>query len=79
MSGSGFTAMSAAAGPGDWPGRQCRTMEAIMKFRTLLALVFTALAVSACVVEPYGARGGYARGYAGGYYGGHEDGHRVWH
>ena len=43
-----------------------------MKFRTLLALVVALLAVSACVVEPIGGRGGY------GYYGGHDDGHRVW-
>jgi hypothetical protein len=47
-------------------------VEEIMNFRMLLALVFTLLAVSACVIEPRG--GGH-----GGYYGGHDDGHRVWH
>jgi hypothetical protein len=46
-------------------------VEEIMNFRMLLALAFTLLAVSACVIEPLGGRGGY--------YGGHDDGHRVWH
>jgi hypothetical protein len=48
-------------------------VEEIMNFRFLLALVFTLLAVSACVIEPMGGgRGGF-------YGGGHDDGHRVWH
>jgi hypothetical protein len=56
-------------------GKRCWAVEEIMNFRMLLALVFTLLAVSACIVEPMGGgRGGY---YGGG--GGHDDGHRVWH
>ena len=47
-----------------------------MNFRFLLALVFTLLAVSACVIEPMG--GGHG-GYYGGHEGYHDDGHRVWH
>lgn len=40
-----------------------------------LIILFCALmAVSACVVEPYGGGGYY---YGGGYHG--DDGHRVWH
>jgi hypothetical protein len=52
-----------------------------MKLRLLIVLACALLAVSACVVEPYGGggRGGY---YGGGYYGGgysqHDYGRRVW-
>jgi hypothetical protein len=56
-----------------------------MKFQLLIALAFTLFAVSACVVEPYGAqRGYYNNGYNnGGYYNGgdrgqHDYGRRVW-
>ena len=48
--------------------------ERIVKIRMFIALVLTLLAVSACVVAPYGGGRGY---YGGGYYGGgHERG--VW-
>ena len=51
-------------------------VEATVKLRMLLVLACTLLAVSACIVEPFGGRGG---GGGGGYYrGGHDDGHRVW-
>jgi hypothetical protein len=56
-----------------------------MKLRLLIVLACTLLAVSACVVEPYGGGRGYYgdRGYyGGGYYGGdrgpHDYGRRVW-
>jgi hypothetical protein len=46
-----------------------------MKLRQLILLACALLALSACVVEPWG--GG---GERGGYYGGgHDYGHRVWH
>jgi hypothetical protein len=45
-----------------------------MKLRILFALAFALLAVSACVVEPFGGGGG-----RGGYGGGHDYGRRVWH
>ena len=48
-------------------------METVMKLRVLLALAITLLAVSACVVEPYGGGRGY---YGGGGY--HEYGRPVW-
>jgi hypothetical protein len=64
-------------------------VETIMKFQLLVALAFTLLAVSACVVEPYGGQRGYYNngGYNGGYNSGrndgdrgeHEYGRRVWH
>jgi len=45
-----------------------------MKLRLLIVLAGALLAVSACVVEPYGYGG------RGGYYGGeHDYGRRVWH
>jgi hypothetical protein len=43
-----------------------------MTLRLFFILVCTLLAVSGCVIEPYGG-GGRS------YYGGHDDGHRVWH
>jgi hypothetical protein len=55
-----------------------------MKLRLLFVLVCTLLAVSACVVEPFGGggRGGYYEGGRGGHYEGgqgqHEYGRRVW-
>jgi hypothetical protein len=48
-------------------------METVMKLRVLIALACTLLAVSACVVEPYGGGRGY---YGGGGY--HEYGRPVW-
>jgi hypothetical protein len=46
-----------------------------MTIRLFVVLACTFLAVSACVVEPYGG-GGY---HGGGYYGGgHEYGRPVW-
>jgi hypothetical protein len=42
-----------------------------MKLKVLFALALTLLAVSACVVEPYGG----GRGYGGGY---HDYGRPVW-
>lgn len=60
-----------------------------MKLRVLIVLAGTLLAVSACVVEPYGGPGYYGGGgiYIGGggggqYRGGggdHDYGRRVWH
>jgi hypothetical protein len=55
-----------------------------MKLQLLVALAFTLLAVSACVVEPYGGgRAYYNNGYNGGYNnsgdrGQHDYGRRVW-
>ena len=52
-----------------------------MTLRLLIVLACTLLAVSACVVEPFG--GGYRGGGRGEYYGGgqseHDYGRRVWH
>jgi hypothetical protein len=44
------------------------TKETIMNIPTLFALALTLLAVSACIIEPIGGRGGHG--------GGHEYGHR---
>ncbi len=45
-----------------------------MTLRHLFVLAFTLLAVSACIIEPYGRGGG------GGYHEGeHDYGRRVWH
>ncbi len=51
-----------------------------MKLRLLIVLACTLLAVSACVVEPYGGPAYYGGGgiYIGGG-GGHDYGRRVWH
>jgi hypothetical protein len=52
-----------------------------MTLRLLIVLACTLLAVSACVVEPFGR--GYGGGGRGEYYGGgqseHDYGRRVWH
>jgi hypothetical protein len=50
-----------------------------MKLRLLIALVCTLLAVSACIVEPfgYGGRGDFRGGYHGDH-DGHDYGRRVW-
>jgi hypothetical protein len=48
-----------------------------MKLQLLVVLACALLAVSACVMEPYG--GGNPRGYYyGGGYGEHDYGRRVW-
>jgi hypothetical protein len=47
-----------------------------MKPLLLVVLAGILLAVSACVVEPYG--GGRGGGYYGGGYGGRDYGQRVW-
>jgi hypothetical protein len=48
-------------------------VETTMKLRMLIVLVCTALALSACIVEPYGGGGVYVGG------GGDRDyGRRVW-
>jgi hypothetical protein len=52
-------------------------VEAIMKSGMLMALVGILLAVSACVVEPYGG-GGPGYYYGGGHYE-HDYGRPVWH
>jgi hypothetical protein len=52
-------------------------VEAIMKPGLLIVLAGILLAVSACVVEPYGG-GGRGYYYGGGYYQ-HEYGRPVWH
>jgi hypothetical protein len=52
-------------------------VEAIMKPELLMALVGILLAVSACVVEPYGG-GGRGYYYGGGHYE-HDYGRPVWH
>jgi hypothetical protein len=56
-----------------------------MRLRHFIALACTVLALSACVVEPYGGGRGYYNGgyYNGGYYnngdyGHHDYGRRVW-
>jgi hypothetical protein len=51
-------------------------VETIMKLRLFVVLACTLLAVSACIVEPYGGggRGGYYRGD----YSQHDYGRRVW-
>ena len=47
-----------------------------MKLRLLVVLACTLLALSACVVEPFGGgHGGYNRGGGGE----HDYGRRVWH
>jgi hypothetical protein len=62
--------------------------ETTMKFQLLIALAFTLLAVSACVVEPYGGgrgyynngnNGAYNGGYNGGYNNGRNEGDRGEH
>jgi len=60
-----------------------------MKLRQFVLLACTVLAISGCIVEPYGGGysggygggGGYGRGggHFGGGEGGHEYGRRVWH
>ena len=51
-------------------------VEAIMKFRSVILLACTCLALSACVVEPYRDRGYYYSGNDD--HRDHDDGHRVW-
>jgi hypothetical protein len=46
-----------------------------MRLRHFIALACTLLALSACVVEPYGGGG---RGYYNGDYGHNDYGRRVW-
>jgi hypothetical protein len=58
----------------------CHSLEeTTMNLRQLIVLACTLLAVSACVVEPWGYEGG-RRGnfYGGGEHGEHDYGRRVW-